>query len=305
MQRNIILWFLFILQSLDCLSQIQITLRKSFIDSIKNRVSINADFFVVKAHTTPNSGAKDGDLHIAGFDNSIGLATVAEIMNAKPQASVRNIIHTSEGQNAPVTMTGVWRFWCEHPGSQGNFKQGNQAALDAIDGTNPDHAFEIHPVLSVNNHDLIKTLKRIEGFKYKNAENAFNAYSNIRCKLKDKGDNITIQTNGIGYNYVDFWIEVIDTSQLIVEDGRFVMCKVLDSNGDVLVTKMRMVFPLNSAAELKVRTKHKGSKMHVAGIPRICMTLVSYRINHKDDIEDILEWNLPVEMIIVSTLTQE
>jgi hypothetical protein len=293
-----------VLAVLSSSGQIEITLRKTFVDSLKNHISINAEYFVVKAHPHPNSGAKDGDLHIAGYDNEVGLATVAEIMNAKAEPSVVSIIHSNEGKNHPVTLSGAWRFWCEHPGSEGSFRQGDQSAIDNITNTNPDHAFEIHPILSVEGHSLSESLKRIEGFSYKNATNAFNAYSNLRCKLKEKGDNILIETNGIGFNYVDFWIEIIDTSQFVVEDGRFIMCKVLDANGEEIVSKMRMAFPLNSPAEKEVRTKHQGSKMHVAGIPRISLALVSYRIAHANDFEDILDWNLPVEMIIVSSLSQ-
>jgi len=284
-------------------SQIEISLRKTFIDSIKNNISINADYFIVKAHKNANPGAKDGDLHIAGYDKTVGLATVAEIMNAKKYPAALKKIHDNEGGTAPVKMNGVWRIWCEHPGSEGSFKQGKKSAIENISTTNPDHAFEIHPVLSVGDIDLTASLKKIIGFKYKDVTNAFNAYSNISCKLKDKGDFIVIQTNGIGYNYVDFWIEIIDTSQFVVSDGRFVMCSVLDKNGEVLVSRMRMAFPLNSPAEKKVQTKHQGDKMHVVGIPRINLALVSYRINHADEFENILEWNLPMEMIIVSALS--
>jgi len=294
---------LFLGYSASTFGQIEISLRKSFIDSLKNHISIKAEYFVVKAHDHPNSGSKDGDLHIAGYDNGIGLATVAEIMNAKKFKDAMKIIHTNEGQNNPVSMTGVWRLWCEHPGEEATFKQGNKSALDNIQNTNPDHAFEIHPVLMVEEHSLITGLKRIEGYTYKNASNAFNAYSNVRCKLKDKGDNISIYTNGIGYNYVDFWIEIIDSTQFVVDDGRFVMCSVLDANGDVLVRKMRMAFPLDSKAEIKIRTKHQGDRMRVAGVPRMSLALISYRIEHANDFDDILEWNLPVEIVVVSVVT--
>ena len=292
---------LFIL-TLAVQAQIEISLRKTFIDSLKNSISINSDYFVVKAHKSANPGSKDGDLHVAGYDNIIGMATVAEIMNAKKYKAALKVIHDNEGKNTPVPMHGAWRIWCEHPGSEGSFKQGKKSAMNNITTTNPDHAFEIHPVLSVGDNDLTPSLKKITGFKYKDVTNAFNAYSNVRCKLKEKGDHIVIQTNGIGYNYVDFWIEIVDTSQFVVSDGRFVMCSVMDKNGEVLVSKMRMAFPLNSPAEKKVRTKQQGDKMHVVGIPRISLALVAYRISHADDFENILEWNLPMEMIIVSAL---
>lgn len=63
---------------------------------------------------------------------------------------------------------------------------------------------------------------------------------------------------------------------------------------------MRMVFPKDSEAEKKVKTLQKGDVMHVIGIPRISLALVSYRIEHSDENSEMLNWNLPVEMIIVA-----
>jgi hypothetical protein len=68
-------------------AQITITLKNSFIEQYKDKVTISASFTVDKAHKKPNAPSKDGDMHVAGRADEIGLPTVAEIMNA---ASGRN-----------------------------------------------------------------------------------------------------------------------------------------------------------------------------------------------------------------------
>ena len=42
------------------------TLKNSFINDFKDRVTIDAKYTVDKAHAHPNAPAKDGDMHIAG-----------------------------------------------------------------------------------------------------------------------------------------------------------------------------------------------------------------------------------------------
>src|ERR1039457_4877525 len=87
----------FLLWDLFSFGQIEITLRKSFIDSLKNRVGITVDYQIIKAHKKPNPADKDGDLHIAGIGKHIGLPMVAEIMNAKDYPAALQIVHGFEG----------------------------------------------------------------------------------------------------------------------------------------------------------------------------------------------------------------
>lgn len=297
------LWVLLLVLPFSASSQIDIILRKSFIDSFKHKVSIDSRFKVVHAHAKPNPGSKDGDMHIAGTDTKIGLPVVAEIMNAKDEKEAVNLIHENEQEETKrIKVNGVWRIWCEHAGDEQTQEQG--AGFPPIVNTNPDHVFEIHPVLKVKNVDCINSLKTIRGYTYKEATRAFDKYSNVRCKIREVGnDMVSISTAGVGYNYADFWIEIIDDSQFEVEDGRFVICKVVDEEGETIYSKMRMVFPKNSAAELEVKNLQKGDFMHVAGVPRISLALVAFRVKNANNpkYKDILDWNLPMEMIVVST----
>jgi hypothetical protein len=280
-------------------SQIDILLRKSFIDSIKYNVLIDADYYVVKMHEHPNPPSKDGDMHIAGYSHGIDLPVVSEIMNAKYEKEAVDTLRSYEGGNNPVHLIGVWRIWCEHSGSD---RQDQGTEFPPIVDTNPDHVFEIHPVTMVENIDITNSLRGIEGYTYKKAGDAFNRYSKAKCRLEDLGNKILIETKGVGYNYAEFRIEISDSTQFITADGRIVSCKVLDDSGNAIYKRMSMVFPEGSEAEKRVKDLSAGQVMHVLGIPRIDLSLVSYRIKHAAEHSYMLEWNLPVEMIIVAYL---
>jgi len=291
-------------------AQITITLRKSFIDSMKHRITIDANYEVFFAHKHANTAVKDADLHFAGYDKKIGLPIVAEVMNAKDQDEAVDLIHQKEGKGQPqekLKLKGVWRLWCEHPGDIEEFKQGKKIA---IENTNPPHVFEIHPVVKVGDIDVVNSMHHIEGFKYKDAEDAFSRYSNLRSKIKKKGKWVSIETNGIGYNYVDFWIQLNQTQKQIVDDGLFVFCTVYKSTFDpkeedqdeLISHKIRIGFVKDSEVFNKVKAMKKGDFLHVVGIPRIDLALVAWRVEHSTTRPEALDWNLPFEMVALGEL---
>jgi hypothetical protein len=72
-----------LLSSHGCLAEEILELSRSFIEQHKNRLTIDVMYLVDAAHKKPNPPGKDGDMHVAGRAAEIGLATVAEIQNAK------------------------------------------------------------------------------------------------------------------------------------------------------------------------------------------------------------------------------
>jgi hypothetical protein len=104
-----------------------------------------------------------------------------------------------------------------------------------------------------------------------------------------------------GYNYVEFIMEINEAATHDVEDGRMVMASVYSLDGDLLVSNRRMVFAKDTGPEQKVKGLKKGDRLHVLGIPRVDLSLVSWRTSHTADRPDVLRWNLPYEMIVVAT----
>jgi hypothetical protein len=73
-------------------------------------------------------------------------------------------------------------------------------------------------------------------------------------------------------------------------------------DGELLVRKVRTAFIKGTEVEVAARTLKKGQRMHVAGIPRISLTLIHFRVEHKNDENDPLTWNLPYEIIVVGVV---
>jgi len=285
-------------------ADITITLKKTFIDQFKNRATIEAVYTVDQAHKAPNPPAKDADIHIAGRAPEIGLATVAEIMNAKGQPKALALIKNAIG-GEPLHMVGAWRIWCEHGG---DVEHVQGADLQPFNTTNPAHVFEIHPLTTVGQVDVTSGWKPIVGFKPKDAETAFLTYERTKSSITvGDDDTITIHTSMAGYNYVEFQIELSE-DPVPIQDGFMVFASVRDLQGTELVHNRRMVFVAGTAPAKRVAGAKKGDVLHVLGLPRISLTLVDYRASHAHDKEyvgkDILNWNLPYEMIIAAVYPQ-
>lgn len=277
-------------------AEIKITLGNSFIEKYKNRATIDSTYTVDKAHKKANPPSKDGDLHIAGRSPDIGLPTVAEIMNAAYEKDSVDLIHSVEGTGQFIRLSGAWRFWSEHGGGSDQI-QGKK--LEPFDNSNPDHVFEIHPVTKVGDVSVLDSFRPIEGFTPKDAERAFTRYENVKCQIIPKAKTTTIVTGMVGYNYVEFIMELNDDKQRVVEDGRFVMASVLDSQEDLLVRNLRMVFVKDTEPEKAARNLKKGDKLHVLGIPRIDLALVAWRAKNAKNRPEVLKWSLPYEIIVV------
>ena len=104
-----------------------------------------------------------------------------------------------------------------------------------------------------------------------------------------------------GFNYVDFRIRLNEDPHS-VEDGRMVMATVLNTDGDELVHNRRMVFASGTAPDKKIQTLKKGAELHVLGIPRIDLALVSFRARRGAEDPSVLTWSLPYEMVVVALL---
>ena len=309
--RHLISAFILLLLPVAGSAQIQITLKNSFIEKFKDRATIDATFTVDKAHKSPNPASKDGDLHVAGRAPEVGLAIVSEVMNAKDEDAAVQAIHAAEPTHKSVKLSGAWRIWCEHGGDD---QQVQGAPLTKpFDTTNPPHVFEIHPITSLNGQSISESLKPIAGFVTKDAEQSFTSYENKKCQLVPNAakKTTTIITSMAGFNYVEFRIKLLEAPKPVA-DGMMVFATVLklkspddaandDEDDDaILVQKRRMVFVKGSAPEAAVKNLAKGAVVHVLGVPRISLTLVSFRTHNTKKFTGILTWNLPYEMLVVA-----
>ena len=277
--------------------EIEITLNNDFIEQYKDRATISASFTVDKAHQRANPPKNDGDLHAAGRAQEVGLPIVAEIMNAASQKPAMDAIHKAEQSGDPLSLSGVWRIWCEHGGDS---QQTQGESLQPFDTTNPPHVFEIHPITKFDGTSIVAALHPIQGYKPKDAEPAFLKYESLKSHITPGSNTTTIVTTMAGYNYVEFAIVPLTGSKVeALDDGSAVLAEAHGLDGTLLVHKRRMVFVKDSPEEQALKLLKSGEGMHVLGIPRISLKLLSYRIAHHTENEQMLDWGLPYELVIV------
>lgn len=278
------------------IAEIQLTLKNTFIEKYKNLTSISDTCVVDHSKGKANPASKDGDMHVAvRCPKEIALPLVAEIMNAKDHPDAVKLSKKIEEDGSKVVIKGAWRIWNEHGGDQ-SFKQG--AAVAKAENTNPDHVFEIHPVTEFDGIDVRASFKPIDGYEPKKAEDAFNRYENTRSKITPGAASTKIVSPGIGYNYVDFQMQLME-KPFVVKDGSFVFAKVRDWDGELLLRKKRMVFVKDTPPEIAVRDLKAGDCLRVLGMPRLDLALVSWRARNAKSNSEVLSWNLPYEMIVV------
>jgi hypothetical protein len=284
------------------LAEVTLVLKQSFIEKYKDRATIEADFIVDHSKGKPNSAAKDGDMHVAGRSpKDIGLATVAEIMNAKDEPEAVAAANAAAGTKKPIRVNGAWRIWNEHGGDDTRFVQGRVVA--AANDSNPDHIFEIHPISSIDGRSTAKSFRPISGYTPKKAEDAFNRYENVRSRISIGNGTVTIVSPGVGYNYVNFQME-LNAKPDLVSDGALAYAKVQDFDGDLILHKRRMVFVKDTPPYDVVRDKSAGDCLRVLGMPRMDLALVSWRAQNVKTRPEVLSWNLPYEMIIVGVYNE-
>lgn len=297
---------LFLLLSVGCSSlfaNIEITLNNEFIEKYKDRATIDVNFIIDKAlgspHEIKNDG-KDGELHIAGWADAVKLPIVAEIMNAASQQPAMDTIHNAEGTNQSVPLNGVWRLWCEHGGEDAQVQGQEPKPPRPFTTSNPKHVFEIHPIVSLNNVSILDSIHVMEGYEAYDAEHAFkDVYEKIQCHLTvTSKKQTTITTVMAGDNFAEFVLKPIEAPHQLV-DGTGVLADVLTVDGELLVRRRRMVFIKDSPAEKALTALQPGQTMHVLGMPRISLKLVSWRRQHHTENERMLNWGLPYEMVIL------
>lgn len=276
--------------------EIEIEIDRSFLEKYKDRISITATFTVDKAMQNPVGRHLDGDLHFSGRAPEIALPVVGEIANAASEKRAIDIIHGAEGTGRPVKITGVWRIWPEHPGSE---KEEQGTPLPATKSINPAHVFEIHPVTKINDLELLETLRPVEGFLPGDDHSTFEVYEKAECRITVQPKTVTIIARKGLYNDVEFLMEITEDRQIEVPGGRFVTASARDLKGTMLVDRLRMVFVKDSPPDIRVRRLKRGARLHVFGLPRVDFSEISRRVRLSPTDPALLLKHLPYEIIIL------
>lgn len=277
-------------------ADVSITLDRTFIEAFKDRVTIEVPMTVDRADTRPHPAIVDGDFHIAGTSPGIGLTFVAEIQNSARQKEAFDLVRGVVGTGRTLDMAGAWRLWIEHPGESEEIQGGETASAES---TNPDHVFEIHPVVRAGKLDLLESLRPVKGYRPGSADLVFRGLEKIPCRISRGETTTTIETPSTRLNDAEFLLETGPGPQQVVGDGRFVDAAVLDLKGNLLAQKVRMAFVANSPPEKIVRGLPPGSRLHVCGLPRISLSEVASRVARSREDPGLLARSLPYEVVVV------
>ncbi len=278
-------------------SEIHLTIANSFIDAYKDSATIDVMFNVYRIDLLPHPAFWDGDFHVAGRAGEVGLPIVAEIKNAAFEPAALAVIRASKGTGTPLRLAGAWRIWSEHPGRSAEV-QGERLSL--IEGTNPHHVFEIHPVTSVKDLSTLASLRPTVGYSPAKAEVAFKDFAGLPCRIRRDARSTTVVIHKGAINDVEFLMEVGEQPQRVVADGRFVVAAAVGLKGDRLAENLRMVFVKDSPPEKAVKRLKRGDRLHVLGLPRVDLAAVDYMARHADAMPQAAILHLPYEILIVA-----
>jgi hypothetical protein len=229
---------------------VKIELRRPFIRSLRNRVTIEVSLLVTQAEPKAFPPFADGDLHFAGESERVQLPVVGEIINAASEERAMRYVHAAERSGKPLSIWGVWRIWPEHAGSASE-RQGEDDS--APESTDPDHVFEIHPVTRAAGLPLLDSFHPVDGFAPEQASQVVPTFEAVHCQITVKRHTVVIATQKGLFNDLEFIMEVTGRRQRVVQGGRFVTASILDEDGRVLARNRRMVFVKGTAPERAVR----------------------------------------------------
>lgn len=280
-----------LLMTAPALSQ-TVTLRRSFVDSLKDRVTFTGQFDVYKF---TGRASEDGDAHGVVSCPVIALPCVAELMNKKDHRAPSAALKNAQVQNDSIMLMGAWRMWWEHAG-KGNQQQGSSYDLEKA---NAAHIFEIHPLLEVDTHKVYASFIP-KGFHQ--PAKAFAAYRKRECTLTAGKDHITIASKMVGYNYVHLLVikpKANEVDTLI--DGLRFRAMVKDSAGKTVGSKENIVIMAGTPAQEKFRQMKVGESMEVVAMPRLSFSLVWDHLEQAP-YQTPVTLPIPYELIIVGVI---
>jgi len=278
-----------------------VEINRDFLEYYKDRVTINAGFFVDAAMKKANPNVLDGDIHIAGRAPEIGFRLVAEILNGSSAERAMAVVQHAESTHARLPMTGVWRLWPEHA----TIPEQQRDLVPELVTPNPDHIFELHPLIQVGGVSLLNSFHPVEAYHAGNAVHTFGIYEDAEYQLTVTPATVRLAVSNFLYNDVHFLLELGRSRPVVVPGGRFVFGAALDTDGNRLVDNLRFALVQNSAPERAIRGLKPGARLHVWGLPRVSFAELSRRISQAATNPSVLKGKLPYEVIVLAVYPKD
>jgi hypothetical protein len=270
-------------------------LDRGFIEANRDRITLTTDV-TVDAAARINPKLFDGDIHIAVRTPAVQLRMVAEIMNAKTAPAAVELARRAEKSRAPLRMTGVLRFWPEHAIGLPH-RQGEE--VERLTNANPDHVFELHPVIRIGDLDLLPTMTTVEGYRAGHASRTFEMYQQSDLAIRVLSNRVYLNTPAGIWNDVHFQLELTSAVPLIREDGRYLTGRARDLDGKLLLDSIRVVLVKDSPPEQALGNRPVGTRLHVWGLPRVSFDGLARLIEQAGLDTGWRTTRLPYEILII------
>lgn len=280
-----------------------ITLRRTTVDELANRVTVDARFKVIGPQQNAHSPASDGEAHVSGVTlrksngSDYGFAGVAEILHAeKYEGGLLDWI-ASKKNGTPILLRGVWRIWAEH--GTGTFVQGQYDPPSTWSPpSNPNHVWEIHPITHIfeNTFDEVGPGRRVllgdfvyqKGYtkidQVSRTRGGFGFLKRAKCNITKSGDQITIDSEAHKYNFLKFKAVLKSAPQAATdaEHGLFVMADIFDQEGKgettssdaPLASNVRLCLVKGTPVATAVEQASVGDTVYLVGFPRVNLARV-------------------------------
>jgi hypothetical protein len=206
------------------------------------------------------------------------------------------MIRRAEKSRQPLRVRGVIRYWPEHaiglPHRQGE-------ALERLPNANPDHVFELHPVVRLEDLDLMATLRTVRGYRPGHAATVLAQWEETTIQVMVRPDSVLIETPAGLRNDVHFLLELADAAPLEVEDGRFLRGRARDLEGKLLLDSVRVVLIEDSPPERAIRALPARTWLHVWALPRVSLAGLLGLVEAAGPDSTARAGKLPYELLIL------
>jgi len=289
----------------------ELRLRESLLHGQRARVTATITAQIDQLGTRAHRLEEDCDLHVPLRSQDIRVPLLGEVKNAcseKPAGTSLAFWSQRIAQEigtGPVSVTGVFRIWLEHP-PPGNQVQSEAAPLPPYPHSNPDHQVELHPILQIASLDFRDHVKLIE-----EGEWYYEGYGppELRTVLRRRLTVQRIQVQGqpfirirgakTGWNHWNLRGRVMQTAQPLA-DGLILRLDILRGN-QVVPEALRVpaVAVAGTVAGTKVQALSFGDIIEFQAMGRLHLPTVLDQAG-----ADAQEIPLPLEFVLLDLEVQ-
>jgi hypothetical protein len=286
----------------------ELQLRESLLREQSNRVTITLDAEIAKIGSVhhldtsnPVSG-DDCDVHMGLSSDDLRVPFVGEVKNAcstePPSHGTWSKAILAERHGQLASFAGAFRIWLEHPP---RYVQ-TESNPEPVNGSNPPHQVELHPLTKIGNIDLHSNVRWIEkdgdqGFGYGSEQfRDARKWTIVIDRLSYHGTRyISIKGPKFKYNHWTLKGRVSGPVEQL-EDGVRAQADILGKNGKVLADHVSLLGAAGTAGGDKLGNAHEGQTFEFLAVSTLDIPTVLNEVE-----SDPKKIAVPIAFIVLDT----